>query len=410
MHSVKLGPGCLNGGTSVGIPYLHTEKPMFCICPPHFSGRHCEIEELATCFHGNGHHYRGTVAQSESGQQCLTWGHEVQLWPFRLQAIQPGIWSHNYCRNPDNRARPWCHVRKGFQIVQEFCNIPRCEAPSGNILHAPASSVCGLRSQKLQKIVGGKVTTVESQPWMAAIFRRSQSGGFAFLCGGSLISACWLLTAAHCFPQGPNMDAWWLTVFLGKDALNTTSQGKEQRFYVKEIIVHPNFDNSDGSYDHDIAILKISMNDGTCAKATNSVRTICLPPAHQMPHVGSSCVIAGYGKEHEGMWHNSQYLKEAKVNILPQDVCTSTAYYGKMVTGNMFCAGSPDWKKDACKGDSGGPLVCEVDGSWVLFGVISWGEGCSREFRPGVYTRVSRYSQWIVEKTGLPSRTTKLPV
>ncbi len=125
------------------------------------------------------------------------------------------------------------------------------------------------------------------------------------------------------------------------------------------------------------ALLKIHSPDGHCAKESSSVKTVCIPEAHQLLSDGTSCEVTGYGREQEGtsaesvecvcsvctkegfihhvcvcvvgLWYYSQYLREAKVNLLSQDLCSSKAYYGNMITDNMLCAGSPDWSVDSCK-------------------------------------------------------------
>ncbi|KAL6487066.1 hypothetical protein MHYP_G00036920 [Metynnis hypsauchen] len=353
----------------------------------------------------DGSEYRGTVSVTARGNRCLRWSRIRSL--ERIYASR-GLGHHNYCRNPDNSLMPWCGVKRGMRIVREFCNIPQCEAKPDQIPEEPNGSyqdtetTCGEQSLNvLSKIIGGYRSPIESQPWVASIFRKK--GGFK--CGGTLIAPCWVLTAAHCFLYSQRKEDY--TVYLGKNALNETDPSKEQMFTVTKLMIHEGYENE--NYNNDIALLQIVNSKGQCAQRTRSVRTVCLPPAKQMIPYGGACKIAGYGRVSlSSQFTYSQYLKETYVNAISQIACDRDYYRESEipVTDNMFCAASPTWKEDACQGDSGGPLVYEQNGRMFLFGIISWGDECATESKPGVYTKVTNYNKWIAERTGLYSFTT----
>ncbi|XP_008295817.1 plasminogen activator, urokinase a isoform X2 [Stegastes partitus] len=363
-------------------------------------------KKVELCRSGDGSSYRGFINRSAIGRKCLNWNRQKHL-----KGASKGLGDHNYCRNPDYSLMPWCLVRRRSRIVREFCDIPRCSNTGSRPTVKPqpqptmdTEQSCGERvERRMNKIVGGSFTPIESHPWVAAIFHKR----YGFLCGGSLISPCWVLTAAHCFTDGENTKIPHLSVYLGKSAINDTDVDKEQQFFVEKLIIHQKY--NDSNYDSDIALVKIKSRNATthggCAVRSPTVRTVCLPPLHTQLPAGFSCSIAGFGKEKFESPRFSQYLKQADVKLLSRAECTSGLQYGSRITDNMFCAGSPSWSTDACKGDSGGPLVCEASGRMFLFGVVSWGEGCGWMNKPGVYTQVTNYNKWIAAKTGLTKYT-----
>ncbi|XP_063346965.1 plasminogen activator, urokinase a [Pelmatolapia mariae] len=345
------------------------------------------------CLSGDGSEYRGNVDKSSTGRSCLYWNRVKPQWKN-----VNGLGGHRYCRNPDNSDMPWCYVKRGRWTVREYCDIPTCFAPPQMPPQLPVDTekTCGETSERrMHKIVGGSFTTIESQPWVAAIFHKR----YGFLCGGTLISPSWVLTAAHCFSDGEDTRLTHLSIYLGKSAINETNAGSEQKFAVERLIMHEGY--NDTTYNNDIALIKLKGRGGGYAVKSASVRIACLPPSHTELPPGFTCTIAGFGKESAGSFQFSQYLKKAEVKLMSNADCSKEVHYGKRITENMFCAASPDWSTDACKGDSGGPLVCGASGRMFLFGVVSWGEGCARKNKPGVYTKVTNYNTWIEEKTGL---------
>jgi secreted trypsin-like serine protease len=88
-------------------------------------------------------------------------------------------------------------------------------------------------------------------------------------------------------------------------------------------------------------------------------------------------------------------LRKAAVPVVDTRVCNEPASYNGAIREHMLCAGHKQGGTDSCQGDSGGPLVLRGSDGPVLVGVVSWGVGCARKLKYGVYTRVADYRRWI---------------
>ncbi|XP_068111462.1 urokinase-type plasminogen activator [Hyperolius riggenbachi] len=427
---------CLHGGTCSY--YRLSSRPHRCVCPIYYTGQHCEIDLKSNCYKDTGKDYRGTASTTTHNYECLHWDSpriKDQYFNAKMKnALQLGLGKHNYCRNPGNGMRPWCYYKGPKGVSTMFCQLPKCEPEetiddtrddtreevTEDTTEGTKEPSCGRRQNKLYKIVGGLSSPIESQPWLAMLYqknRRDRNQQF-FQCGASLIHPCWAVTAAHCFPDSEFLEPKNYAVILGRSSLVEENEFREQRFQVEKIIRHEYYSDETSALDNDIALLKIRSDSGQCASMTDNVQTVCLPSADLKLQGGVQCEIAGFGKEYYDNIKYSETLKSSMVQIIPQDVCQSADYYGKLINNNMFCAGDPNWKVDACKGDSGGPLICRHNGQMMLYGVISWGDGCAKKNKPGVYTRVTNYLSWIEKnmadvdnvRSNIPNRLNKAKV
>ncbi|MEE6460774.1 hypothetical protein FKM82_001097 [Ascaphus truei] len=162
-------------------------------------------------------------------------------------------------------------------------------------------------------------------------------------------------------------------------------------FEVEQIIIHPLYTGSE--YGNDIALLKLK----THIPYNDYQQAICLPPKQHSFKIPTFCWITGWGfTEEKGS--PSNVLQKAEVPLISNEECQAS-YQHHNITNQVLCAGYKHGQIDACKGDSGGPLTCNIDKTWYIFGVTSWGEGCARPGKPGVYTRVSEFTDWILENT-----------
>ncbi|XP_040587877.1 coagulation factor XI isoform X1 [Mesocricetus auratus] len=236
------------------------------------------------------------------------------------------------------------------------------------------------------RVVGGTASVHGEWPWQVSLHITSPTQGH--LCGGSIIGNQWILTAAHCF-SGVEMSK---NLRVYGDIVNQSEINEDTAFFrVQEIIIHDQYKTAESGYD--IALLKLE----TTMNYTDSQRPICLPSKGDRNVLYTECWVTGWG--YAGPRGEIQStLQKAKIPLVSNKEC-QTGYRNHKITNRMICAGYKEGGKDACKGDSGGPLSCKHNGVWYLVGITSWGEGCGQKERPGVYTNVAKYVDWILEKT-----------
>jgi trypsin len=224
-----------------------------------------------------------------------------------------------------------------------------------------------------RRIVGGEQTDIKHHPWQVAL----TIGGA--LCGGSIIAQRWLLTAAHCVTPTPKLSE----VRAKANATDYTRGGVWTG--IERIVVHENYNPS--TFENDLALIKL--------KSPTAGRVIPLASPSLAVPSGRPLEVTGWGVTAEVSTSPSATLRKARVPYVDNELCNAATAYNGIIKPGMICAGAREGGIDACQGDSGGPLVWRTSDGPILVGVGSFGEGCARKLKYGVYTRVSAYRNWI---------------
>jgi len=181
------------------------------------------------------------------------------------------------------------------------------------------------------------------------------------------------------------------TIVLAEHDISTADESPMATRRIASIIRHPDFRPVLGTFDGDIALIRMSSP----VDFTVELAPACLPsPGNDF--AGYQGIIAGWGRTSE-KGKPSRELLAATIQIYSQEQCHNKSLYQKsQVTEHMMCAGRIEGGVDSCQGDSGGGLlITDAYNRMVAAGIVSWGEGCARPYRPGVYTRVNHYLSWI---------------
>uniref|UniRef100_A0A3P9C2B7 Coagulation factor II (thrombin) n=1 Tax=Maylandia zebra TaxID=106582 RepID=A0A3P9C2B7_9CICH len=397
--------------------------------------------------------YNGDLSVTIGGHTCLPWSlPEVKTLSRDKEFIPEVQLQTNKCRNPDGDYEgPWCYVRIAGNITMDYCDLQLCgrvqtynpllnkstwpeqttvtEGRERSVLGQARKNLfsprtfgqgeddCGQRPlfEKKNKtdaneacmlfsrwcrIIQDDDAEVASAPWQVMLYRRSPQ---EFLCGASLISDQWILTAAHCIlypPWNKNFTVSDILGRLGKHRSTMFERGIEKVVVIDEIIVHPKY-NWKENLNCDIALLHMRRP----VTFTDKIHPICLPSkpvAKFLMSEGFKGRVTGWGSLKKS-WNPAvrnltSVLQQIHLPIVDQNICRSST--SVKITDNMFCAGyKPDdnHRGDACEGDSGGPFVMKypAENRWYQIGIVSWSEGCDRDGKYGFYTHLFRMTKWI---------------
>lgn len=242
--------------------------------------------------------------------------------------------------------------------------------------------------------MGGTASSPGDWPWLVALGYRSPQGEVTYLCGGALVGARHVVTAAHC------VRADLATALLGEHVIGNDLDGANpEEIEIVRKTKHMLY--SPRSFGDDIAVLELARP----VTWSTRVRPICLPsllPAlTNTTEEGQGASIAGWGAIN---FHGprSDTLLDGTVTVIGQQECATKlqSFRNIEIGRTKVCARDLKGSVDACQGDSGGPMMVNrmaADGKmhFFLLGVVSFGYRCAVPGFPGVYSRVTEYDDWI---------------
>ncbi|MGI9253464.1 MAG: serine protease, partial [Thermomicrobiales bacterium] len=269
--------------------------------------------------------------------------------------------------------------------------VPQARAADTARVHHPAGPD--------PQIVGGSPVPVGSDRFM--VYLRLYVGPYVLTCGGSLIDAQHVLTAAHCTTY-EGVNATSADAYIGGNVITGAGPAGSIQRVSSSIHRHPGY-NAPVARANDVAV--ITLSQPVPPAASGGIDPIPFVPAGSSLGLapGTTVTVAGWGTISYGGPMASQ-LMSVDVPVQSDASCATSYAYDPYDPTTMFCAGPIAGGQDSCQCDSGGPLFDDNGGTLTQVGIVSWGEGCALPNYPGVYSRVAAPSinSFIVSILAMP--------
>lgn len=242
-----------------------------------------------------------------------------------------------------------------------------------------AAPQVGGASEPRSPVVGGTLSSRGDWPWVVGLAIRHATGEISLFCGGTLLGPRTVLTGAHCAPSVQGIALGDIEVVTAPDKDRSQEAAKEVQ--VSKIYVHPSYSPENGH--NDIALLELKERLPPPYVTISRART-------SDPASNALAMVAAMART------QFEFI-EAKLPIVDDDTCKKS-YGDRIDPARNICAGFATGGVDSCQGSGGGPLIAfDQSGRKYQVGITSWGEGCGRPGKYGVYTRVSAFTDWILQ-------------
>jgi trypsin len=293
-----------------------------------------------------------------------------------------------------------------------------CATASGSFAASPRAS---------ESIVGGSGASIARFPFQVALYNpHAGSPSVGFFCGGVIIDATHVVTAAHCVATGARGRLGPLNeieVLAGSTSLAAADPGS-----VRDPVAAASFDSeynpSTSNFDVGLLTLARPLWSGPTPNIDGVAKIAPLPvnaaqaAAYSNPQPGQpiAATVSGWGDVNPAPTDGPSYpseLQSVQVPLVGEALCGEEyAAIEQTITPSMLCAGNSRPRTDSCYGDSGGPLVVDRDTpadppvDYVLVGLVDFGNGCAQSGFPGVYTRIgdAEVAGFLVSGVGREAR------